>query len=347
MKTKLALFGLATSVATVASLFAQQPAAAIVKHTAAPAAAVPVAGYVLASGTVEIRPILGTAGKARLGDPIAAPAGAGRLYLPPRQQYALVESNSDRPMAVWNLLETFRKGSLAQAMPIAGSLVHADLVAFSPRGEAAALYSKDSGRLQIISDFPAKPTLARELSLSGLGEASQLALSDDGARIAAQLTDARLMYSSQDGRWQPLSGQYSPAAWSFVPNAHDLVIADPSQDAIAVYRQADGGAYLFSLQELRADRLSFTKDGLQLLAASSSDGNLWVVQLPSGTLTSLATGGKLDTLTCLRDGWTFLLSSSPPLSLVKVVSRAQAEALIPPSSISQVESRPERHAVLF
>jgi hypothetical protein len=209
------------------------------------------------------------------------------------------------------------------------------------------LYSNDSGRLQVITDLPAKPALARELSLAGLGQASQLALSDDGARVATQLTDARLMFSSQDGRWQPLSGQFSPAAWSFVPNSHDLVIADPSQDAIALYRELDSRPQLSLVQELRADRLSFTKDGRQLLAGSSSDATLWSVELASGTISSLPTGGRLETLTCLRDGWTFLLSSFPSLSLVKVVSRAQAEAPAPPSIIGNLESRPERHAVLF
>ena len=343
MKTKMAVLSLLTA----ASWFAQQPAAAIVKHTTLPAAAVPVTGYLVDEGTVQIRPILGTASKARLGDPIPAPAEASRLYLPPRQQYVLVETTSERPIAVWNLLETVRKGLPAQAVSLAGAMAHADLVAFSPRGEAAVLYSKDSGRLEIISDLPAKQSLVRELSLAGFGEVSQLALSDDGLLLVAQLTDTRLIYSSQGRNWQPLSEEYSPAAWSFVPNTHGVAIADPSQSAIALYRELDGKLQLSSVQQLRADRLSFTKDGLQMLAGSSSDGTLWSVRLASGTITSLPTGGRLDTLSCLRDGWTFLLSSTPSLSLVKVVSRAQAESPAAPIVIGNLESRPEKHAVLF
>jgi hypothetical protein len=222
-------------------------------------------------------------------------------------------------------------------------MAHTDLVAFSPRGEAAVLYSKDSGRLQIIGDLPASPKLVHELSLAGFGEVSQLAVADDGVLVAAQLGDNRLIYSSQGSYWQPLSAQYSPVAWSFVPNAHDLAIADPSQSAIALYRELDGRLQLSSVRQLRADRLSFTKDGLQMLAGSSSDGTLWSVRLGSGTITSLPTGGRLESLFCLRDGWTFLVSSWPSLALVK----AQAEAPAPASIISNLESRPERHAVLF
>ncbi len=341
MKTKLALFSLATA----ASWFAQQPAA-IVKHNTLPAAAVPVAGYVVEAGTVQIRPILGTAGKARLGDPIPAPADASHLYLPPRQQYALVETTSDRPIAVWNLLETVRKGLPPQAVSLAGAMAHADLVAFGPRGDAAVLYSKDSGRLEIITDLRAKPAV-RELSLAGFREVMQLALSDDGLMLAAQLSDTRLIYSSQGSHWQPLSGEYSPAAWSFVPNTHDLAIADPLQSTIALYREFDGSLHLSSVQDIHADRLSFTKDGFEMLAGSSSDGTLWSVHLASGTITSLATRGRVESLSCLRDGWTFLLSSSPSLSLLKVISRAQAEPPPPLSVIGNLESGPERHAILF
>jgi hypothetical protein len=335
MKTKMALLSLATA----AQWFAQQPAAAIVQHSALPAAAIPVAGYVVDAGAVQIRPILGTARKARLGDPIPVPGDASGIYLPPRQQYALVETNSDQPLTVWRLLETMRKGLPPQGVPIAGSMGYADVIAFSPRGEAAALYSKDSGRLQVITDLPARPVLVRELSLAGLGEAAQLTLSDDGTLVAVRLTDARLIYSSQGRDWQPLSAQYSPTAWSFVPSAHDLVMADPSQSAVAFYRELDGRLQLSSVVGLRADRLSFTKDGRQLLAGASSDGNLWSWQLASGTMTSLPTGGRLDTLSCLRDGWTFLLSTSPALSLVKVVGGAQAE--------TRASAGPEKHAVLF
>jgi hypothetical protein len=320
MDRRAALIFLAT-----AASFGQQPAV-IVKHPALPAAAVPVVGYVADSGTIQIRPILGTASKARLGDPLSGPTESSCLYLPPRQQYALVEANSDQPMAVWNLLETVRSGTQPRGVPITGAMAHADLVAFSPRGDAALLYSKDSGRLQIIGDLPAKPTVLHELPVAGLGDLSQLALSDDGKALAAQLGDNRIMYSSQDGHWQPLSGQYSPAAWSFVPYAHDLVIADSIQGVIAIYREFDGSPHLFSVQGLRADHLSFTKDGSQLLAGWSSDGSLWSWQLASGVIASLPTSGRLATLSCLRDGWTFLLSASPNLSLVKVTSPSPTSA---------------------
>ncbi|HEY6991655.1 MAG TPA: hypothetical protein VH369_24900, partial [Bryobacteraceae bacterium] len=90
-----------------------------------------VLGFLPGPGPLEVSAILGVFGAARLGDPIAAPKTATRLYVSTGQQYALVEQNSDAPLAVWNL--TAQTGGLT-AIP--GALRHPDLVTFSPRGDS-------------------------------------------------------------------------------------------------------------------------------------------------------------------------------------------------------------------
>jgi hypothetical protein len=67
-------------------------------------------------------------------------------------------------------------------------------------------------------------------------------------------------------------------------------------------------------QSIEADRLAFTKEGDQLMAASSSQGKLWAIDVKSGSV-GPGSVALIDTLVPLRDGRTFLLSNSKLLLL--------------------------------
>src|SRR5690242_11417511 len=103
-----------------------------------------VLGFLPGPGPLELNAILGVFGAARLGDPVTAPKTATRLYVATGQQFALVEQNSDAPLSVWDLAAN--SGLTA----ITGALPHPDLVAFSPRGDSAALYAHESGQSQVV-----------------------------------------------------------------------------------------------------------------------------------------------------------------------------------------------------
>src|SRR5690348_11180365 len=104
-----------------------------------------VLGFLPGPGPLELSAILGVFGAARLGDPVAAPKTASRLYVSTGQQYALVEQNSDAPLSVWD--PAAENGGLT-AIP--GALPHPDLVTFSPRGDSVALYAREFGQIQVI-----------------------------------------------------------------------------------------------------------------------------------------------------------------------------------------------------
>ena len=207
-----------------------------------------------------------------------------------------------------------------------GAMPHPDLVAFSPRGEAAALYSLSSKQLQVIGNLPARASVIRQLSAESWGELRQIALTDDGELVIAGLPDGRLLYSSVGGRWTTWSAGYTPRAWYFVPSSHDLVLSDPAQGAIVLLSKLNETpeAHILATQA-QADRLAMTKEGEQLVAADSASGRLWSIEVRTGAVTSLAPA-RVESLSCLRDGHTFLLSASPALSLLRLAALTSVAA---------------------
>jgi hypothetical protein len=322
--------------ALTSAVVAQVPTISITPHTPIPTAKlsssqeekrVPTAGaavlgYVLGTGTAELYPIFGTANRPLMGAPAAVPGGAARLYLPPRQQYVLVERNSVEPLSVWALHKAIASNEAIEPVALKGAMAHPDLVVFSPRGDAALLYSQATASLQVLTHLPAEPSLARETSMAALGTPSQLAVSDDGAVIVTGLAGHRLAFSIDGAAWQPLVIGYTPQAWTFVPKTHDLAISDTAQGTIVLLSRLSDASTAFRVlsQGVMADRLAITKDGDQLVAANMKAGQLWTLDVKTASLTPRNGFPKLDTLSSLRDGFTFLLSSSPSLSLLKLAA---------------------------
>ena len=273
-------------------------------------AGAPVLGFALGPGAAELHAIVGTVRAPQLGDLIAAPENTKRLYLPPRQQYVLVERSSEDPAAVWAVHRAFVSGTKQDPIAIKGALAHPDLVAFSPRGNAVALYSEIEGKVQVVGNLPAEPSVSREVSLF-LGVPSQMAVSDDASLVVAEMADGTSSFSWNGAAWRLLPGGFTPTAWTFIPNTHDLVISDAGQKVVVALRNIDGG--LGSAQVcapgVQANLLSPTKSGDEVVAVYTGNGTLWTIELKTGAVTPGMRNAKVDSLLSLRDGRTFLLSS--------------------------------------
>jgi hypothetical protein len=278
-----------------------------------------VLGYVLGPGPAEVHPIFGTAQRPLLGEQAVVPVGATRLYMPPRQQYVLVEESANEPVAVWTLHRSVASNEATEPVVLNGAMAHPDLVAFSPRGDAAVLYSEAAAALQLVTHLPAEPALGKQISMAGLGTPSELAVTDDGALVAA-LADHRLSFSLNGAAWRPLVIGYTPEAWTFIPKTHDLAISDSAQKTLGLLSNLSEVTPAFRVlaQGLAADSLAVTKNGDELVAANLKAGELWTIDVKTATVTPRDGFGKLDTLSPLRDGFTFLLSASPNMSLLKL-----------------------------
>jgi hypothetical protein len=290
------------------------------------AAGMPVAGYMLGPGPLDVHAIVVTSKLPKVGDQITVPENAKRVYLPPRQQYALVERNSGEPVAVWAMHKAATTGAAMEPVTVTGAMPHPDLVSFSPRGNAAVLYSQASASLQVVNQLPAEAKLSYALSLSNLGGLSWLAVSDDGVLVVAALSDGRLISSSNGADWNPVHIGFTPNAWSFIPNTHDLAISDAAQKSIVLLPEVGDSTskpYRMLTQDVQADSLTVTKDGEHLMAANLETGHVWAIDLKTGAVNTSQIPVKMEKLTSLRDGFSFLLSNSDTVSVLRLNTSTQ------------------------
>jgi len=277
-----------------------------------PAAGSPLLGYIQGPGPADLQSVVGKASAAKIGDYIAVPENTKDLYLAPRGLYALLQKTTDDSIAVWTLRPD-------QAdMPIAGMMPHIDSVAFSPRGNTALFYASTTGTVQVVSGLPAQPAMLRELSLSSLGTPSRLAVSDDGALVVAAFADSRLLLSNKGATWIALPSTFSPQAWSFLPNSHDLAISDTVQKTIVLMTNlGDPSASLRILaQGVTANLLAISKDGAFLAAGETAGKTVWTIDLKAGTVTERPGSGSMETMAMLRDGFTVILATAPGVSVM-------------------------------
>lgn len=274
----------------------------------------PILGYVVRDGGRELETIAGKFNVARLGDQIPVPSNTSHVYLPPRQLFAMVEKTSDQPMQIWALSAA---GTFKQAgLELTGVTAHPDMVAFSPRGTAALVYSQANSSLQPVTQLPAEPALGKQLTIPGSGMPISMAISDDGRSVVAALPDGRVIRSGNGAGWTNLAVSLTPKAWTFDPNSHDLVISDVSRKLIALVPEASGDLRILD-QNVEADQLAFTKGGEQLVAGSSREHQIWAIELKSGDISPKQTLASVDLLTPLRDGFTFLVATSPSVSVLR------------------------------
>ena len=140
-----------------------------------------------------------------------------------------------------------------------GAMTHPDLVAFSARGEAAAVYAKTADRLEVISGLPAEPKVGSLPGFGKLGEPVRFAVSDDGSAVVALMADGTpLSYAGSEG-WQRLPNAFGARTMLFVPNTHNLVISDPAQQLLTLLLNLGSSRIL--AQGIQADRFSLQQRG--------------------------------------------------------------------------------------
>ncbi len=286
----------------------------------------PVLGYVNGPGSLDLRMIVGTPTGAQLGGALALPAGVKRFFLPPREQYLLLESKSPtEPLAVWRPMNTSEAPVALPSVP-----PHPDRVAFSSRGDAAVLYSNGSASVQVLTGLPAEPLQKSQLTLGKWGEPVSFTVSDDGELVVAFFADGSAVFSSHAEDWQRLPAAFGASASLFIPRTHNLVISDSAQQTLSLLSNVGEANQLPRMlaHNVLADRLAVTKEGTVLLAASSANNKAWTLDLKTLTPKRVP-ASTIDTLTSLRDGHTFLLSA-PGLALLNISPESDRVAAFVP-----------------
>lgn len=287
-----------------------------------------VLGFFPGPGPAELNTIFGIFGAARVGEPVAVPQTVSRLYISPRQLYALVEQKDGGAPAILALDEA-GTGTLVS---ITGAWPHADLVAFSPRGDSAALYAHDSGQIQVISGLPHKPVVQKMPPMESPAAIAMMAVTDDAAVLVARDSTGSVRISIGGGDWEPFYGAYFPSAWTFIPRTHDLVLSDSQEKAVFLVEQAGAkNTRVVLAEQCPADHLAVTGNGQTLVALDAGQNKLWIVDLKSRASKVATPALSLTSLTVLHSGNTFFAPSRDGnVALLKVSEGGAVEtAAIP------------------
>jgi hypothetical protein len=239
----------------------------------------PVLGLVLDAGAQSIRALTGIPAASRVGGtlgdgtPLAAAAISSEL------SYALALDGAGNVTLV----------SPSGQQPVAGLRPGVTTAAVSPGGTAAAVYFGDTGKASILTGMPDAPKVLREVLLDGAPSA--LAVSDDGASLAAVISMAAnqaTVFFYSDGPGQGLLSDRRFPSLEFVPGGGSLVMA--TETAVYLYQGRQG------LQLLTDQR-----DGVASVvgAAASADGARVFIGMATGQVAIRNLAASTQTLlTC-------------------------------------------------
>jgi hypothetical protein len=237
----------------------------------------PVLGYVWDSGSHQVRPLLGTPGAPRAGEPVqtAEPLAAA---VSGKANFALVLIGESRAPA---LLRLEAAGTL-HALPAVHS--GAERVALSPGGTAAAFYFPGEKLIQIVAGLPDNPSQPVDVSLLPLrNPMAGFTVSDDGKILLCLEADggveapaAVVLSAAGDLSRVVLSGG-SPAA-AFREGSHDALVATGGQ--LILLRDAGNGVPApLGTSAIAVTAVAFSPDGGSAILADARSGRIAIQAL--------------------------------------------------------------------
>ena len=273
--------------------------------------AVPVLGFIAGDAPSQVRAIVGIPASASLTTDISLSSSVTRISIPSHQPYVLAET--DTPPA----LTVVAFSGLNPGTPglVNGALPGADLIAFSPSGNVAALYFSATQRLQVISGLPVQPLVARDVVVSGLVASFRtIAISDDASLVAGTTADSVVVVAAS-GSAQSVYVSANLGNLALIPQTSDAIVWDFGKGSLIRLHGLSGGV----TDEVVASNLSFsadssiqvTSDGQSILVADPSAHSVAAIDLTTHAATQIATARSPRALTLLKAANLFLLSADP------------------------------------
>ena len=240
-----------------------------------------VLGYVTQTHPPELRAIYGVPGSAVLSDRLPLPRDTTELWLAQGQQsYAIVRVGNK----VFGI--SLQGTSVGPIVEVAGMLPEADLVAFSPTGVSAVLFSTTAGRLRVLSGLPETPEVIQDISASLLPEVPRVAaVSDDGGSVV--LSSAGLVYQLlSDGTTQNILKVMQPASLRFSQKSSNGAIGDRDTGTLYLLNRFGVGFVAEALVEgfVGMQEVNFSKDGRYIYFTRPSHRSICSVNVSNGQL---------------------------------------------------------------
>jgi len=231
-----------------------------------------------------IRPIWGIPGSSTAGQPIdlGFPLAAGMIS--PSQDYALVVAGDGSMSAV---TFAFNGPSL---QPIT-SAAAPDRIVTSPGGNSVALYSSASQSVQILTNLPVSPQMARQVDLSTLPNAPDVvAISDDGALLLVGVRENAdcsptqgevFVFTPDAAAPRSIASVQHVSAIAFLAQSHDALLADDVANSVTFVSDVANGAnivWAFTSQQLPSpDSVQASPDRQSFLVASSTNSLIGIL----------------------------------------------------------------------
>jgi hypothetical protein len=236
--------------------------------------AVPALGFVSGQAPAQLQPILGIPGSARLGSPLLLPSTVTGIHMAPGHAYALLQQGPSNPLSMVLLQGITAQTQNLHLTPIPGTIGQVDLVAFSPMGSSAAIYSRETNQLQVLTGLPRSPRLSLNLpNVAISGAAQKLAVSDDAQAVLISDSAGSVYSVSQNGAAVAVHHSPEISALAFITQSHDSIICDRSLNTISMLRNST--ATPFALGPAMNDTCQ--PEG----AASSADGGTLLLACPA------------------------------------------------------------------
>jgi hypothetical protein len=299
-------------VGTTVTLLAQAPGT----HggTSTGAFSIPTLGFVVRQTPVQLQPILGIPGSARLGSPLPLPNTVTQIHLAPGHAYALVEQGRSNPLSLVLLQGVAAQAAALTLTPVNGATNEIDLLAFSPIGRSAVIYSRQTNQLQILTGLPKSPRLFLSVPNVATPEAPQkLAVSDDAQTVLIADGGGSVYSLSQNAT--PVLVYRSPdiSAIDFVAQTGDAMICDRSVNRPLVLQHSSTAPVALmatSNDDCQPEAAASTTDGKTILLACPAQHAVLSVDRVSGStrVHNVSSGPGVLARLSVRD--TFLMS--PP-----------------------------------
>ena len=190
--------------------------------------------------TNRIRPLIGIAGAASVGNPIDIGFSVVRSEVPPAHDYLIATTDAAWPVFVQmrgSNITLRTMDSMLQRTSFVSDLPPISRIVLSPSGSSAALLSESTSTIYAFSNLSQSPTLTGAFDTSALGQPTTFAINDDGNAVILGTSDgsAGALYLMKLGQPAALiAWSHHPSAVMFLHKSAYAIVADDAENQIYI-----------------------------------------------------------------------------------------------------------------
>ena len=277
------------------------------QNAAAPVASAkgPQLGYLWIASDKTLRPILGVAGAAQIGQSVV-PAGV----------YVAAAASATASIAVLQDSEgAFDLMTVPSGSPVGlgVTLPAGATIRLSPAASAALLYTPGGTSAIVITGLQSTPAIH---AITSSGAISESAVSDTGAVSFAypQGSSFAVSVAALDGRLTAIANVKSIGGLNFLPGRDDILFADSAANSLSLVRTATttpSTAQLQTAQLLKSPAaVAVSGSGRWALVANTASQSLVRVDLTTLTSTAISCSCKPTVSSALADDGAFRVTDA-------------------------------------